>query len=54
MEIIDKNNLRSVVCLSFCLSLRNAALFAKAEIINLTRDVLERERFEREGLKELV
>jgi hypothetical protein len=26
MELIDKNNLRSVVCLSFSLSLRNAAL----------------------------
>jgi hypothetical protein len=34
MELIDKNNLRSVVCLSFCLSLRNAALLAKAAIIN--------------------
>jgi hypothetical protein len=34
--------------------LRVAAQFTKAAIINLTRDVLERERFEREGLKEFV
>jgi hypothetical protein len=54
MKLIDKINLRSVVCLSFCLSLRNAALLAKAAIINDEMEGLVMERFEREGLKEFA